>query len=155
MFDCANTQPAPSHTGLNTFLLSASITPVPDMIAIGATPTGDGVLRIPGPTGIHAFGTAAVNIGVAGEITANVDTGGVTLPLTLTLCQTNPGTGACLAPPANSCTSNLAKNASATYAVFAQASGAIPFDPAGKRIFLRLSSGGVVRGATSVAVTTQ
>jgi hypothetical protein len=41
-----------------------------------------------------------------------------------------------------------------TYAVFAQATGAIPFDPAGKRIFLRLASGGVVRGATSVAVTT-
>jgi hypothetical protein len=155
VFDCANTLPAPGQTGLNTFLLSASSSPVPDMIAIGATPSGDGVLRIPGNNGVHAFGTAAVNIGGAGEITATVDTGGVTLPLSLTICQTNPGTGACLSPPASSTSSTLATNASATYAVFAQASGAIPFDPAGKRIFLRLASGGVVRGATSVAVTTQ
>ena len=155
VFDCANTQPAPSQVGLNTFLLSASTTPVPDMVAIGATPSGDGVLRIPGSNGVHAFGTAAVNIGGAGEVTATVDTGGMPLPLTLTLCQTNPGTGECLSPPASSTTSALANNASATYAVFAKASGVIPFDPTGKRIFLRLSSGGVVRGATSVAVTTQ
>lgn len=155
VFDCANTQPAPSQTGLNNFLLSSSSTPVPDMIAIGATPSGDGVLRIPGSNGVHAFGTAAVNIGGAGEITATVDTGGVALPLTLSLCQTDPGTGACLSPPASSVTSPLASNASATYAVFAQASGPIAFDPASKRIFLRLASGGVVRGATSVAVTTQ
>ena len=155
VFDCANTQRAPSQVGLNTFLLSASSTPVPDMVAIGATPSGDGVLRIPGSNGLHAFGTAAVNIGGAGEITATVDTGGVPLPLALTVCQTHPVTGACVFPPAASTTRTLANNASATYAVFAQASGAIPLDPAGKRIFLRLSSGGVVRGATSVAVTTQ
>ena len=155
VFDCANTLPAPSQVGLNTFLLSASSTPVPDMVAIGATPLGDGVLRIPGSNGVHAFGTAAVNIGGAGEVTATVDTGGVPLPLTLTVCQTNPTTGACLSPPASTATSTLANKATATYAVLAQASGAIPFDPAGKRIFLRLSSGGGVRGATSVAVTTQ
>ena len=57
--------------------------------------------------------------------------------------------------PASSTTNTLANNDSATYAVFAQATGAIPFDPANRRIFLRLSSGGIVRGATSVAVTTQ
>ena len=155
VFDCANTLRAPSQVGLNTFLLSASSTPVPDMVAIGATPSGDGVLRLPGSNGVHAFATAAVNIGGAGEVTATVDTGGVPLPLALTVCQTHPVTGACVFPPAASTTSALATNASATYAVFAQASGAIPLDPAGKRIFLRLSSGGVVRGATSVAVTTQ
>lgn len=155
VFDCANTQPAPSQVGLNTFLLSASSSPVPDMIAIGATQSGDGVLRIPGSNGIHAFGTAAVNIGASGSITATADTGGVTLPITLTVCQTNPVTGVCLSAPTASVTSTVNGNESATYTVFAQASGAIPFDPAGKRIFLRLSSGGVVRGATSVALTTQ
>ena len=155
VFDCANTLRAPSQVGLNTFLLSASSTPVPDMVAIGATPSGDGVLRLPGSNGVHAFATAAVNIGGAGEVTATVDTGGVPLPLALTVCQTHPVTGACVFPPAASTTRTLATNASATYAVFAQASGAIPLDPAGKRIFLRLSSGGVVRGATSVAVSTE
>ena len=155
VFDCANTVPAPSQTGLNTFLLSASSTPAPDMVAIGATPSGDGVLRLPGSTGVHAFGTAAVNIGATGTITATADTGGVSLPLTLTLCQTNPDTGGCLAPPAASVSSSVGNQQVATYAVFAQATGAIAFDPSANRIFLRLSSGGVVRGGTSVAVTTE
>ena len=155
VFDCANTVPAPSQAGLNTFLLSASSTPAPDMVAIGATPSGDGVLRVPGSTGIHAFGASAVNIGATGTITATADTGGVSLPLTLTLCQTNPGTGGCLAPPAASVSSSIGNQQVATYAVFAQATGAIAFDPSANRIFLRLSSGGVVRGGTSVAVTTQ
>jgi hypothetical protein len=88
-------------------------------------------------------------------VTATADTGGVTLPITLTLCQTNPVTGACLATPTTSVSSTINTNQSATYAVFAQAAGAIPFNPAVNRIFLRLSSGGVVRGATSVAVMTE
>ena len=155
VFDCANTVPAPSQAGLNTFLLSASSTPAPDMVAIGATPSGDGVLRVPGSTGVDAFGTAAVNIGATGTITVTADTGGVSLPLTLTLCQTNPGTGGCLAPPAASVSSSIGNQQVATYAVFAQATGAIAFDPSANRIFLRLSSGGVVRGGTSVAVTTE
>ena len=36
-FDCTNTQPAPINTGLNTLLLSASATPVPDIVALAAT----------------------------------------------------------------------------------------------------------------------
>jgi hypothetical protein len=121
------------------------------MVAIGATSSGDGVLRLPGSTGVHAFGTASVNIGATGTITATADTGGVSLPLTLTLCQTNPGTGGCLAPPAASVSSSVGNQQVATYAVFAQATGAIAFDPSANRIFLRLSSGGVVRGGTSPA----
>lgn len=154
-FDCGNTAPAPSQMGLNTFLLSASSMPVPDMIAIGATASGDGVLRIPEPTGVHAFGTAAVNIGASDTITATADTGGISLPLTLTLCQTNPNTGGCLTAPTASVSSTIGNQQVATYSVFAQASSAIAFDPTVNRIFLRLSSGGVVRGATSVAVMTE
>ena len=154
VFDCSNTNQAPSQTGLNTFLLSASATPTPDMIAIGGTTSNDAVLRIPSPTGIHAFGTAAVNIGASGLITATADTGGVNLPLTITICQTNSSTGACLAPPSSSVSSTVNTNQSATYAVFVKADGAVAFNPAVNRIFLRLSSGGIVRGATSVAVTT-
>jgi hypothetical protein len=35
-FDCSNTNPAPVNTGLNTLLLSASNTPVPDIVALAA-----------------------------------------------------------------------------------------------------------------------
>jgi protein involved in polysaccharide export with SLBB domain len=42
-----------------------------------------------------------------------------------------------------------------TFAVFVNASGAVPFDPAANRIFVRFKdAGGVTRGATSVAVKT-
>ena len=155
VFDCSNTLRAPTQAGVNTFLLTASSTPTPDMVAIGVTPSQDGVLRIPGSNGVNVFPTAAVNIGASGSITATADTGGITLPLTLTVCQTNPLTGVCLSAPSASVTSTVNGNESATYTVFAQANGVIPFDPAQRRVFLRLSSDGIVRGATSVAVMTE
>ena len=46
-FDCANTEPAPITTGLNTLLLSASNTPVPDIVALAATTTNDGIVEHP------------------------------------------------------------------------------------------------------------
>src|SRR5581483_3993175 len=58
VFDCENTQPVDTFNGLNTFLLSASATPVPDMIAVSATVSNNGILEIPGATGTQAFGTA-------------------------------------------------------------------------------------------------
>lgn len=149
---CANAGPAVSHPGLNTFLLSASRTSVADPIAISATPTNDGIVHI---AGTQAFATAAINIGATGAITASADTGAVALPLSLTLCQTNPASGACLSPPSNSTTATVNSNQTVTYTVFATALSPIPFDPVMNRIYLRLASGGVTRGATSVAVTTQ
>jgi hypothetical protein len=77
------------------------------------------------------------------------------LPLPLPLCQPTPVSGACLAPPAASVSGTVNTNQSVTYAVFGQATGAIAFNPGVHRVFLRLASGGVVRGATSVAVTTE
>ena len=153
VFDCDNTTPAASHSGLNTFLLSAAATPTPDLIAIGVTPSADGVVRIPGAAGSNYFAAAAINIGGAGSVTATVDTGGKVLPVILTLCQTSGG--ACLSPPSTSTTATIANNETVTYTVFAQATGEIPFNPQDNRISLRLSSGGLVRGSTNVAVTTQ
>jgi hypothetical protein len=48
-FDCMNTPaPAPSHSGINTVLLSASTTPGPDIIALAATLSGNGIAAISG-----------------------------------------------------------------------------------------------------------
>ncbi len=44
-FDCTNSDPAPVVPGLNTLLLSSSSTPVPDIVALAATPTGDGIVK--------------------------------------------------------------------------------------------------------------
>jgi hypothetical protein len=155
-FDCINTEPAPVHSGLNTLLLSASTTPIPDIVALGATISNDGILTIPGPTGTGAFAVATVNVGVGGTINATADTGGVSLPLSLTICETNPATGVCLAPLAAAVTTTINASATPTFAIIAAAGGSVGFDPAVNRIFVRFrDAGNVVRGATSVAVRTQ
>jgi hypothetical protein len=154
-FACNNVAQAPSQTGLNTLLLSASGTPVPDIVALAATPKGDGILHIPGPTGSAAFAVATVNLGASATITATANTGSTTLPVTLTICQTNPQTGQCLVlPPTPSVTTTINADATPTFSIFATASGSVPFLPAVNRIFVQFSdSGSVVRGSTSVAVT--
>ena len=155
-FSCANAGAAATIVGLNTFSLSASTTPVPDIVALAATLTGDGISRIPGVTGTGVFSVATVNVGAASTISVSADTGGAALPVSVVMCETNPGNGACLEAPAETVESQMASNSSATFSFFVQANGSVPFDPAANRIFARFrDTTGGVRGSTSVAVTTQ
>src|SRR5439155_178152 len=89
---------AQAAAGLNTFLLSASATPSPDLVAIGATPSGDGILNIPGNNGSAFFAAAAINIGAGAQITASIDDNGKGLALMATVCQSDPATAACVNP---------------------------------------------------------
>ena len=155
-FACNNVVPAPSVTGLNTLLLSSSATPVPDIVALAATVSNDGIVHITGNTGQSSFAVATVNLGISSTITASANTGSASLPLSLSICQTNPATGQCISATGNSVNTTIGANATPTFAIFAAASGAIPFNPATNRIFVQFSdSGGAIRGATSVAVQTQ
>jgi hypothetical protein len=61
-FDCSGVSAAPSNTGLNTLLLSASTTSVPDIVALVATAQNDGILHITGTTGSNTFAVATVNV---------------------------------------------------------------------------------------------
>ena len=141
---------------LNTLLLSGSVTPVPDIVALGATLTNDGIVNLPGASGAAAFAVATVNVGAAGSIRASADTGNATLPVNLSLCQTNPTTGACLAPPSGSVTTQIDPGATPTFGIFVTGTDNVSFDPATHRVFVRFTDGGgAVRGATSVAVRTQ
>lgn len=153
-FDCANTEPAPIEPGVNTLLLSASAAPVPDIVAVALTPSGDGVVTVPGPPGTGVFVVATANLGAGGGLTASADTGAASLPVALTLCETNPATSACLAPPAPSVATTIGAGATATFGVFVEASGAVAFVPGTNRVFVRFTAGGIVRGATSVAART-
>jgi virginiamycin B lyase len=157
-FRCDSVDPAVPVAGLNTLLLSASATPVPDIIAIAATTQNNGILSISGTGGSGAFAVATANVGAAGPaITATpVVAGGVSLPLGLSICQTNSVTGACLLPPSPSVTTAIAGGATASFGVFATASGSVANMPAVNRIALQFTDAtGVVRGSTSVAVQTQ
>jgi virginiamycin B lyase len=155
-FSCASVNAAPSTTGLNTLLYSASSTPVPDVVALAATAQNDGILHITGTSGSNAFAVATVNVGASAQITATANTGSQSLPLSINLCQTDPHSGQCSSAVGPSVTFTISANATPTVAIFATASGAVPFDPANNRIFVTFSdAGGVVRGSTSVAVQTQ
>jgi len=158
-FDCANANAAPMNSGLNTLLFSASATPVPDIVALAATPTNDGIVNIPGANGTGAFAVATVNVGASGSITATADTGGVSLPVSISICETNPATGLCVnptAPTTSPVITTINANATPTFGIFVQGSGNVPFDPGANRIFVRFKDGGnVTRGSTGVAVRTQ
>jgi hypothetical protein len=156
-FDCSNTNPAPVNTGLNTLLLSASATPVPDIVALAATlPPDPGVVNVPGTNGTAVFAVATVNVGASGNITASADTGGASLPVNISLCQTNPGNGQCISGIGPSVTTQINANATPTFGIFVQGAGNVPFDPAANRIFVRFNDGsGITRGSTSVALRTQ
>ena len=153
-FQCASAPEAASVVGLNTLLFSASSAPVPDLIALVATTTNNGVMELGGNTGF--FAAATINVGSAATITVQADVGGANLPMTLSLCQTDPETSVCINPAVPSTepvTVEIVDGGSPTFAVFATASGSIPLDPARSRVFLLFSDElGEVRGATSVAV---
>jgi len=158
-FDCTNTNPASISPGLDTLLFSASNTPVPDIEALSATLTNDGIVNIPGTNGTGAFAVATVNVGASGSITVTGDTGGASLPVSISICETNPATGLCVnpaAPTTSPVVSTINVNATPTFGFFLQGSGNVQFDPAANRIFVRFKdSGDVTRGSTSVAVRTQ
>ena len=155
-FGCTNANPAPIISGLNTFLFSASASPIPDMMALVATLTNDGIVNIPGITGTGVFAVATVNMGASDNLTISADTGGAILPVNIFICQTDPQSGACLSPPESSITTMILSNETPTFGLFVAAAGDVSFVPETNRIFVRFKdSGNVTRGLTSVAVRTQ
>jgi len=153
-FRCANSAGAASFVGLNTLLLSASVTPGPDLIALAATVSNDGVMELAGSSGF--FTASTINVGSTALITVSVDTGDASLPMSLSLCETDPLTSICINPAqagSEPVMVEIAAGDSPTFAVFANSSDTIALDPANSRIFLRFSDeAGDVKGATSVAV---
>jgi hypothetical protein len=155
-FRCTNTDPAAVQSGVNTMLVSASPAPVTDMVALAATLDNDGIVNVPGSNGTGAFAVATVNMGLGATVTASADTGGAGMPVTLFMCQTNPGTGQCISPIGLTVTAPVDAGATPTFAIFVAGGGMVPFDPAANRVFVRFrDAGGVTRGMTSVAVRTQ
>lgn len=153
---CINSFDAPLTVGLNSFLLSGSNAPIPDVVSLSATVGNNGIVDVGGLDTAGAFAVATINLGAAAAITASADTGSATLPVTLSLCQTNPATSVCTSAAGPTVTTTIAANATPTFAIFVKGNGAVPFDPANNRIFVRFKdAGGIVRGATSVAVRTQ
>jgi sugar lactone lactonase YvrE len=155
-FLCDGVATAPVTIGVNTVALGFSATPTADIVALAATTGDNGIVTVPVSQGAaDAFALATVNAGAAAALTAETDTGGVSLPITVTLCQTDPATAQCLAPAAATVPVTIAAGATPTFSVFVGASGAVPFAPGTSRIFVRFLDGaGTLHGSTSVAVET-
>src|SRR5262249_29844412 len=158
-FFCANAAVAPVVSGLNTLLLSASTTPVPDIVAISATLKNDGIVNIPGITGTGGFAVATVNLGAGGTITGSADTGAANLPVRIALCRTDPMTGQCVnptVPTTSPVVTTINTNETPTFGIFVTGTSTVAFAPATSRIFVRFKdAGGVTHGSTNVAVRTQ
>ena len=151
-FGCSGETPAASFVGLNTLLLSASTTPVADIVTIALTPSGDGIAQLPKESGLGFLSLATINVGaesnlnVAARAPAGVEGA-------LLVCETNPADGACLSVPGASVDLDIAEGGTPTFAVFASSELALPLDPAGRRLFVEFrDAGGAIRGSTSVAL---
>jgi hypothetical protein len=158
-FVCANATAAPIVSGIDTFLLSASTTPGPDILAVSATLTNNGIVDIPGTTGTGIFSVAAMNLGIDGTIAVSADMGAADLPVRIALCQTDPMTGQCVnptVPTTNPVAITINANEMPTFGIFVTGTSTVSFAPALNRIFVRFTdAGGLARGSTSVAARTQ
>lgn len=153
-FSCDSGSSATAIPGINTLLLSASNTPVADIVALAATSQNTGVLAHDDSVG--AFALATINLGAADTITVMPDTGGVDLPVALSICETNAVTGSCIAEPAAEVSVAVEAGGTPTFSVFSSASGRIASDPAVNRVFVRFNDSNlIVRGGTSVAIDNQ
>src|SRR5262249_12932120 len=154
-FSCDGVEAVGTIAGVNTLLLTFSATPVPDMIAVGLTPSNDGYSRTGGPSGTGIFVVAATNIGSGGPLTARGRSSDAAMPLTATVCQTNPNTGQCLSPPSSSVTTTINSHQDTTWTAFLLSGGAIVQDAAHNRVYFEFADvNGVIHGSTSTAVTT-
>jgi hypothetical protein len=154
-FTCSGLDPAPTLSGINTLRLTATASAGPDIVALVATTGGNGTVALPSQTGAAAFAVATVNVGVADSIMVSADTNGVTVPVTVTLCQTNPVTGACLGTPNPTVSVSIPANGTPTFGVFVTGTDNVAALPGANRIAVRFTgSSGTVVGSTSVAVQT-
>ena len=162
-FGCTTGQAA-QVAGVNQLTMSSGTTPTPDVIAIAATPSNDGVLYLNGTNTTGAIGMAMVNIGASGSLTirranTNAPIGGGTAGLDFLICETTSGSpaGTCMFPPTrDSFNSTFNQNSVRTFTLLVRGNGqAVANNPAVNRIQIEFVDGnGVVRGSTSVAVTT-
>ena len=66
-FSCANVPDAPIIAGVNTLRVTASEEPAPDVIALAATASGNGILTVAPDLG-GAFSVATINVGAGGNL---------------------------------------------------------------------------------------
>ncbi|WP_421785498.1 hypothetical protein [Hyphobacterium sp.] len=107
----------------------------PDLIAVLASPSGDGILTINESTGRGVAAAAVINNGAAGEFIARADISG---PAEAVLCRSDEA-GQCLAPRTAEVTFTLENGEVALFSILArnESGRALPFRPDLRRLTLR------------------
>lgn len=157
-FVCDGAAPAKIVQSLNTFILSASATPVPNIIALVGTtldgnPNEDAMVDLYNNTG--RFVVATSNIGAAGAITVSAQPfiGFSSALPSVTVCPLVPNTQTCAAPAAPSVTVTSNAGDTPAFMFFVTANGAISDSPEFNRLLIRFTDAtGAVRGGTQTAL---
>ncbi|MCW5724710.1 MAG: S8 family serine peptidase [Maricaulaceae bacterium] len=135
IFECENIESAPVNA-VNLFDVTVAAGAAPDIIAVAAT-LGDmpGVVSVP-LDGVTAFSVAAINIGDPEErVVVWALPSDEYMELDMTICETNPQTGACLAPHAPYIDSSFSVGQVRTYTVRVRSLGEeVSFEPRHHRI---------------------
>ncbi len=147
---------APVLPRLNTVdLFAGRNASPPDFILLPAS-AEPGLLHIPA-NGSAAFAISISNLGSAASTTqpayVTANTGIELLPVSITMCLTDPVSGNCKTRPA--ATVNLPSDANATVAVFVTATGPVPLDYSANRIYVSVDYNdytNVSHGTTSLAL---
>jgi YVTN family beta-propeller protein len=150
IFNCNGVTRAPSVAGVNTLDLAFSANKTADVIARAYIDT----VTVP-VNGNRNFAVSTNNVGAADTLTISADDNGALLPLAITVCPSNPKTGACLSAAGKSISVPFAANEKQTFLVSVHAADYIPPVPNQSRIFVRFKDKtGASRGLASVAVDT-
>ena len=154
-FDCENAAPAQIRDRVNLFRLTARTPGPPDIIALSATLESDGFVHLPDERRVGVFAVAASNVGSTGTIRVRAESGDANPPVSYEICQTDPATGACSTPRAETQLLTMASGANYTFGVFVRPNGYVPRNPGLYRtIIVFEETDGVERGSTSVAIQT-
>lgn len=149
------------ENSVRQFALGATINIVDDaladIIAIGQTPSADGVVRIPEPGGIEVFAVAGINIGVTANVNVVVRGTDYMPPVgKFTVCETGED-GNCLQTPTNQLNIDFASDDVRTFSVFTEIGpgSGVAFLPDLQRVRLVFedTAGGWEVGAASAAYT--
>jgi len=152
-FVCDGAEPAAVVSGVNTLLFSASTQRTPDIVALTATLTGDGIVNLPTDGSGAFFAAATSNLGATGNLTVRAVGSGDAAFADLTVCATNAVTGRCTSLSAPSTTLRIGSGERNTFTAFMRSTRNIPFDPARNRVSLQFAdAAGEIRGSTSIAV---
>lgn len=144
---------------LSTIRLTSLDEPVPDIIAMSATISGNGIVSGDAARAA-AFSIATINLGPPGTVRLEPRlTGEGWDTAQVEFCETDPATGACLSERTGFALIDFGRNEAKTFAVFVRFNGAvIPLSPETNRVNISFDatvSPSPTVGQTSVAVTSR